>query len=163
VVEGSFRAPTRDGGGGCRRPGRRVDFPTLIVFPCDQMMGRADLLRPLHGATPAWGGPRPEALCDPGNIGREDAHPILMTDMFGGTNFEMYDGPRHLALETIALEAFDEAALAGCLPDMHFAIETWLERHADGTLSRRPHSAGSPSMRSAATSSVSGGARRPKQ
>jgi cytochrome P450 len=53
--------------------------------------------------------------------------------MFGGTNFEMYDGPRHVALKTIALEAFDEAALAGYLPDMQLAIETWLERHADGT------------------------------
>jgi retinoid hydroxylase len=72
------------------------------------------------------------AFYDPVNIGREDAHPFLMTDMFGGTNFEMYDGPRHLALKTIALEAFDEAALAGYLPDMQLAIETWLERHADG-------------------------------
>jgi hypothetical protein len=37
------------------------------------------------------------------NISREDAHPFLMTDMFGGTNFEMYDGPRHFALKTVAL------------------------------------------------------------
>jgi cytochrome P450 len=44
----------------------------------------------------------------------------------------MYDGPRHLALKTIALEAFDQAALAGYLPDMQLAIETWLGRHADG-------------------------------
>jgi retinoid hydroxylase len=73
------------------------------------------------------------AFYDPENIGREDAHPFLMTDMFGGTNLEMYDGARHLALKTIALEAFDEAALAGYLPDMQLAIETWLERHADGT------------------------------
>jgi cytochrome P450 len=51
------------------------------------------------------------AFYDPENIGREDAHPFLMTDMFGGTNFEMYDGPRHHALKTIALEAFDQAAL----------------------------------------------------
>jgi cytochrome P450 len=73
------------------------------------------------------------AFYDPENIGREDAHPFFMTDMFGGTNFEMYDGPRHLALKTIALEAFDEAALAGYLPGMQSAIESWLERHADGT------------------------------
>jgi retinoid hydroxylase len=72
------------------------------------------------------------AFYDPENIDREDAHPFLMTDMFGGTNFEMYDGPRHLALKTIALQAFDEAALAGYLPDMQLAIEGWLERHADG-------------------------------
>ena len=72
------------------------------------------------------------AFYDPENISREDAHPFLMTDMFGGTNLEMYDGPRHLALKTIALEAFDEPALAGYLPDMQLAIEAWLERHADG-------------------------------
>ena len=72
------------------------------------------------------------AFYDPENVGREDAHPFLMTDMFGGTNFEMYDGPRHFALKTIALQAFDEAALAGYLPDIQLAIESWLERHADG-------------------------------
>jgi retinoid hydroxylase len=72
------------------------------------------------------------AFFDSENISREDAHPFLMADMFGGTNFEMYDGPRHLALKTIALEAFDQAALAGYLPDMQLAIETWLERYADG-------------------------------
>jgi retinoid hydroxylase len=73
------------------------------------------------------------AFFDSENISREDAHPFLMADMFGGTNFEMYDGPRHLALKTIALEAFDETALAGYLPDMQRAIEAWLERHADGS------------------------------
>jgi retinoid hydroxylase len=73
------------------------------------------------------------AFYDPDNISREDAHPFLMTDMFGGTNLEMYDGSRHLALKTIALEAFDEAALAGYLPDVQLTIEAWLERHADGT------------------------------
>jgi cytochrome P450 len=73
------------------------------------------------------------AFYDPENISRDDAHPFLMTDMFGGTNLEMYDGPRHLALKTIALQAFDESALAGYLPDLQLAIEAWLERHADGT------------------------------
>jgi cytochrome P450 len=73
------------------------------------------------------------AFYDPDNIGRDDAHPFFMTDMFGGTNFEMYDGPRHLGLKTIALEAFDQAALTGYLPDMQLAIEGWLERRADGT------------------------------
>jgi retinoid hydroxylase len=72
------------------------------------------------------------AFYDPENIGRDHAHPFLMADMFGGTNFEMYDGPRHLALKTIALGAFDQASLGGYLPDMQLAIETWLERHANG-------------------------------
>src|SRR4029453_14504745 len=51
------------------------------------------------------------AFYDPENISREDAHPFLMTDMFGGTNLEMYDGPRHFALKTIALGAFHRRAL----------------------------------------------------
>jgi retinoid hydroxylase len=72
------------------------------------------------------------AFFDADNIGRDDAHPYLMTDMFGGQNFEMYDGPRHLGLKTIALQAFDRAALAGYLPDMQRAIAAWLERQADG-------------------------------
>jgi retinoid hydroxylase len=73
------------------------------------------------------------AFYDQDNIGRDDAHPFLMTDLFGGTNFEMYDGPRHLGLKTIALEAFDRAALANYLPDMQLVIEGWLEHHGDGT------------------------------
>ena len=50
---------------------------------------------------PAWR--VPQRSTTPENVSREDAHPFLMTDMFGGTNFEMYDGARHLALKTIAL------------------------------------------------------------
>jgi retinoid hydroxylase len=73
-----------------------------------------------------------EAFYDPRNVGREDAHPFLMVDMFGGTNFEMYDGPRHLALKTIALTAFDHAAIGGYLPDLQRLIEGTLDRLADG-------------------------------
>src|ERR1700712_805670 len=57
------------------------------------------------------------AFFDPENVGREHAHPFFMVDMFGGTNFEMYDGPHHLALKTIALRAFDDAALGTYLPE----------------------------------------------
>ena len=71
-----------------------------------------------------------EAFYDTENITRSDAHPFLMVDMFGGTNFEMYDGPRHLALKTIALKAFDHAAIAGYLPEMQRLIESTLVRLA---------------------------------
>ncbi|HET9649883.1 MAG TPA: cytochrome P450 [Microlunatus sp.] len=71
------------------------------------------------------------AFFDNDNISRADAHPFLMSDLFGGKNFEMYDGPRHLALKTIALEAFDEAALPHYLPDLQATIQAWLARHAD--------------------------------
>jgi cytochrome P450 len=69
-----------------------------------------------------------EAFYNADNITREDAHPFLMRDMFGGTNFEMYDGPRHLDLKTIALGAFDHEAIAGYLPDMQRLIESTLAR-----------------------------------
>src|SRR5438093_5958151 len=71
-----------------------------------------------------------EAFYDPDNIGRDHAHPFLLVDTFGGTNFEMYDGPRHLALKTMALRAFDHEALAGYLPDMQGLIESTLDRLA---------------------------------
>jgi steroid delta-isomerase-like uncharacterized protein len=73
-----------------------------------------------------------EAFYDPANITREDAHPFLLTDMFGGVNMEMYDGPRHVALKSMALEAFDAAALARYLPDLQSLIEATLEQLAGG-------------------------------
>jgi cytochrome P450 len=71
-----------------------------------------------------------EAFYHPGNISRERAHPFLLVDMFGGRNFEMYDGPKHLALKTISLEAFDDRAIAGYLPDMQRLVEGTLGRLA---------------------------------
>jgi retinoid hydroxylase len=63
-----------------------------------------------------------EAFYAPGNITREDAHPMTLVDLFGGINMEMYDGPRHVGLKTMALTAFDLPAIAGYLPDMHRLI-----------------------------------------
>jgi predicted ester cyclase len=59
VVEGSFRDTHEGRWRGLPATGRRVDFPMLIVFPFegDRMMGERILLRPVHGAPPAWGGP----------------------------------------------------------------------------------------------------------
>src|SRR5688500_17931308 len=37
------------------------------------------------------------------NITRADAHPYPFVDLFGGINMEMYDGPRHFALKSMAL------------------------------------------------------------
>lgn len=70
------------------------------------------------------------AFYDPENITRADAHPFPLVDLFGGINMEMYDGPRHLALKSMALTAFDHAALAGYLPDMQHLIESTLSRLA---------------------------------
>jgi cytochrome P450 len=71
-----------------------------------------------------------EAFYAAGNISRADAHPFPLVDLFGGVNMEMYDGPRHVALKTMALTAFDHAALAGYLPDMERLIEAALTRLA---------------------------------
>ena len=69
-----------------------------------------------------------EAFYDPANISRADAHPFPLVDMFGGINMEMYDGPRHLALKSMALSAFDHAAIAGYLPDIQGLVESTLAR-----------------------------------
>jgi retinoid hydroxylase len=71
-----------------------------------------------------------EAFYDPANISRADAHPYPFVDLFGGINMEMYDGPRHYALKSMALTAFDLTAIAGYLPDMQRVIESHLSRLA---------------------------------
>jgi len=69
-----------------------------------------------------------EAFYDTGNVTRTDAHPYPFVDLFGGINMEMYDGPRHFALKSMALTAFDHAAIAGYLPDLERLIEATLVR-----------------------------------
>lgn len=59
-----------------------------------------------------------EAFYNTENIGRDDAHPYPIVDLFGGVNMEMYDGDRHRALKAITLTAFGPDALAAYLPDM---------------------------------------------
>jgi cytochrome P450 len=69
-----------------------------------------------------------EAFYAPENIVRSDAHPFPLVELFGGINMEMYDGPRHLALKSMALTAFDHTALAGYLPELERLIAATLER-----------------------------------
>lgn len=69
-----------------------------------------------------------EAFYGSENISRSDAHPFPLVDLFGGINMEMYDGPKHFALKSMALTAFDHAAIAGYLPDMQRLIESTLSR-----------------------------------
>jgi cytochrome P450 len=73
-----------------------------------------------------------EAFYDPGNISRADAHPFPLVNMFGGINMEMYDGPRHLALKSMALSAFDHAAIAEYLPGIQRLVESTLARLSAG-------------------------------
>jgi cytochrome P450 len=73
-----------------------------------------------------------EAFYDADNITRADAFPFPLVDLFGGINMAMYDGPRHFALKSMALTAFDRAALAGYLPDLERQIEETLARLARG-------------------------------
>jgi cytochrome P450 len=69
-----------------------------------------------------------ESFYDDGNISRSDAHPFTLVNLFGGVNMEMYDGPRHFALKSMALTAFDHEAIAGYLPDIQRLIESTLGR-----------------------------------
>src|SRR5439155_22193555 len=71
-----------------------------------------------------------EAFYNAENICRSDAHPFPLVDLFGGINMEMYDGAKHFALKSMALTAFDHAAIAGYLPDMQRLIESALSRLA---------------------------------
>lgn len=63
-----------------------------------------------------------EAFYDRDNIGRDDAHPYSIVDLFGGVNMEMYDGDRHEALKAITLTAFGPDALAAYLPDIERVV-----------------------------------------
>jgi cytochrome P450 len=69
-----------------------------------------------------------EAFYHSANISRAKAHPYPLVDLFGGINMEMYDGPKHLALKSMALTAFDHAAIANYLPDMQRLIESGLKQ-----------------------------------
>jgi cytochrome P450 len=69
-----------------------------------------------------------EAFYNAENISRSDAHPFPLVQLFGGVNMEMYDGPKHFALKSMALEAFDQAAIASYLPEMQQRVEITLER-----------------------------------
>jgi cytochrome P450 len=68
------------------------------------------------------------AFYDEANISRENALPFPMVDLFGGVNMQMYDGPKHVALKTLAKRAFDPAAIASYLPDLQALIESTLAR-----------------------------------
>lgn len=78
-----------------------------------------------------------EAFYHPGNINRAGGHPYPVADMFGGGNLEMLDGPPHRALKTAALRVFDEASMAGYLPE----IETLVGRRLAGWAADREFSA----------------------
>jgi len=71
-----------------------------------------------------------EAFYNRENISRSDAHLFPFVDLFGGINMEMYDGPKHFALKSMALTAFDHTAISGYLPDMQRLIEATLSRLA---------------------------------
>ena len=69
-----------------------------------------------------------EAFYNDENITRSHAHFYPIVDLFGGINMEMFDGPRHFALKSMALTAFDRTAIAGYLPDIEALIESTLQR-----------------------------------
>jgi retinoid hydroxylase len=73
-----------------------------------------------------------ECFYEDGNIGRADAHPFPLVDLFGGTNMEMFDGPRHVALKSIALTAFGEEAIDAYLPGLQRLVQAALVRLAAG-------------------------------
>jgi cytochrome P450 len=91
------------------------------VFRSNVLRRRVVFLAGLEGA---------EAFYDEANVTREDAHPFTLVDLFGGRNMEMFDGPRHLALKSMTLEAFGDEADAAYLPDLARQIEAALDAFA---------------------------------
>ncbi len=71
-----------------------------------------------------------ERFYDESIISRSDAHPYQLVELFGGDNMEMFDGERHHAMKRVALTGFDEAAIAGYLPDLQRLVESTLARLA---------------------------------
>jgi cytochrome P450 len=88
------------------------------VFSGNVLGHRTAFLSGLDGAEAFYG----EAIV------RDHAHPYTIADLFGGTNMEMFDGPRHLALKTITLQAFDERAIDGYLPALRATFDQELAR-----------------------------------
>jgi retinoid hydroxylase len=89
------------------------------VFKSRVLGGRVAFLSGIDGA---------KAFYDDENISRADAQTSPVVKLFGGINIEMYDGRKHRALKTIALGAFDHAAIAGYLPGMQALIEERLSQ-----------------------------------
>ena len=73
-----------------------------------------------------------EAFYDRETIDRAHAHPWPLVELFGGINMEMYDGPRHLALKSMAIGAFGHSALAAWLPIIETLTGRTLARLAEG-------------------------------
>jgi cytochrome P450 len=72
------------------------------------------------------------AFLDQDKVTREKAHPAHVRELFGGINMNMFDGPRHASLKSLALQAFDHAAIASYLPAMQPLVESTLARLAAG-------------------------------
>lgn len=68
------------------------------------------------------GGDAMTAFLDTQNVSRELAHPTHVVDLFGGVNMNMYDGDKHFALKSLALQGFNRAALTAYLPDLHTMV-----------------------------------------
>ncbi|MBX7115387.1 MAG: cytochrome P450 [Myxococcaceae bacterium] len=58
------------------------------------------------------------ALLDPSRVDRAGGHPNHVRELFGGTNINMYNGPKHTALKTLLLEGFTRDAFVAYLPEI---------------------------------------------
>jgi cytochrome P450 len=89
------------------------------------------------------------AFLDQDKVTREKAHPSHVRELFGGINMNMFDGPRHAGLKSIALQAFDHRAIASYLPAMQALVES---RLAD--LAKQPEIRGVDALRQLAIEAI---------
>jgi cytochrome P450 len=63
------------------------------------------------------------AFLDPERVDRAGGHPAHVRELFGGTNINMYNGPKHAGLKRLLLKGFSKEAFESYLPDIERLIE----------------------------------------
>lgn len=63
------------------------------------------------------------AFLDPERVDRKGGHPTHVRELFGGTNINMYNGPKHTGLKSLLLAGFSREAFASYLPAIERAVE----------------------------------------
>lgn len=67
---------------------------------------------------------------DTSKVDRAGGHPPHVRELFGGTNINMYNGPKHGALKSLMLKAFNREAFAVYLPSIERLTAASLARAA---------------------------------
>lgn len=67
------------------------------------------------------------AMLDPERVDRAGGHPSHVRELFGGTNINMFNGPKHAGLKALLLEGFTREAFVEYLPAIDRLVTQSLE------------------------------------